>query len=208
MDGCVIMFETFPGEEEERFVIKELAIVDIEQELCRVVLFKPPYKHSRLSTKNARTADWLESYYHGLSWYDGAVEYAQLQTIIRDVCRTYSIVFTKGLEHTRFLSKFHSNVVDLNDQNATKYDNTLQDSWNRCCVKKHRHIKSNKYVYNCALRKAQHYAKWLRNDTITLQQVDSLKSFSALVKRGLYYDGVGIKCKTCGNYVFTRNQVS
>lgn len=57
-----------------------------------------------------------------------------------------------------FPSAFHTNVIDLVDINAPKYNATFQDLFCRCNVKKHNYIndddKGNKYVYKGALKTA------------------------------------------------------
>lgn len=204
MNSCVVEFEAFQCENGQ-FIVKELAITDVEHCTSRVVILKPPFERSRLSTKYKRVAEWLVNYYHGISWNEGTVDYKQLQSILHDVSKTYSTIYTKGLEKTRFLSDFHKKVIDLNDMNVSKYDNTLNDdTLHRCEVKKHNYSVLSNFIYNCALRKAEHYAKWLRNNIQPLEPMGALKTFASLAKRGLFFDGVGVKCKTCGTYVYTR----
>lgn len=200
MSGCVVEFEAF-RDNNKQFVIKELAIADIEHGLSRVVLFAPPYERTRLNTKLERTADWVERHLHGISWHDGNVDYNRLSTIIRHFTETYSSVYTKGREKARFLSGFHPNVTDLDDLNAPKYDYESREHTFQCPVSNHNCTDSDKtYLYSCALRKAEYFANWMRKEKS--ENVYGLQSFTPLAKRGLYYDGAGIKCASCGTCVF------
>ena len=162
--SAVVDFEAFHVVGGE-IVVKELAIVDLHHGLCRYVLFKPPYSRRCLSQKDQRTALWLEQKLHGISWSDGVVDYSRFPDIIREVCDTYCTVFTKGLEKARFLRAFHNRVIDLNDINAPKYDNTAlaDDRSLQCRVATHRFTDhEGKCVYKCALNKAYFFASWLR----------------------------------------------
>lgn len=165
MNGCVVDFEAYRGDDRQ-FIVKELAIVDVQHGLSRVILFKSPFDRACLNRKSQRIADWLEHNLHGISWTEGEVDYTHLHKIIYDVCQMYSVVFTKGLEKARFLSALHTNVRDLNDECAPKYDDAFCDPFFRCNVRNHNYTDTdngNKYVYKCALRKASYFAMWLRN---------------------------------------------
>lgn len=168
MNGCAVVdFEAFRGVAGE-FVIKELAIVDLDHGLCRYVLFKSPYRRQRLNKKYRRVATWLEQHLHGISWSDGEVDYTLLPDVIRDVCDTYSIVFTKGLEKARFLRTFHNTVIDLNELCAPNYDYSTHGKLIQCSVSSHRlQDGHNKCVYKCALNKAYFYVNWLRSRVTT-----------------------------------------
>ena len=113
------------------------------------------------------------------------MDYIHLESTIRGACAPYSTVFTKGLEKARFLSAFHADVKDLADIHAPKYDDNDDDDLTygdvRCPVLRHSFVdrKDTKYVYKCALRKAQFFAKWLRTN-------------------GSEH---GIICKTCGQFI-------
>lgn len=199
MNGCVVEFEAFQ-DVGNGFIIKELAAVDVESGLSRVVLFKPPFELTCLDQKSRRVAFWLERNRHGVSWEDGDVDYSELQKTIRDLCTSYSCVFTKGAEKARFLRAFHPNVKDLTTMNAPKYsdDMAVSVSSNSCSVISHflTDRTDNKYIYKCALRKAQFFVQWVRAN-----RTDGLQTFASLAKRGLIYDGVGVVCKMCGSYV-------
>lgn len=181
MNGCAVVdFEAFKDVNND-FIIKELAVVDVVHGLSRVVLFKPPYAKTKLDRKCTRVADWLEENRHGMAWTGGYVDYAFLVPTITDVCAPYSTVFTKGVEKVRFLSVYHPNVKDLTEINAPKYDDTIVYGDVSCPVMRHAFVarKDEKYVYKCALRKSQFFAKWLRTNGQDL----------------------GIICKTCGQLI-------
>ena len=93
--SAIIEFQGFTGP--KGFIVKELAIVDVERTCCNTWLFKSP-----IGTLHAREASWLKHNYHGLCAYEGDIEYLQLETVLRHYTRKFKFLFTKGAEKAVF----------------------------------------------------------------------------------------------------------
>lgn len=105
---AVVEFHSFK-DNENRFIVKELAVVS--DSYCCQLVFKPPYAKDELNAKMRRTANWLERFFHKISWSDGGITYKE-QTII-DIVKPFDTIYTKGVEKVKFLGRFHNNVKDI-----------------------------------------------------------------------------------------------
>lgn len=88
----------------KHFIPKELAIYDGNQ--LSHYIFKPPFKYHGLTDDNKRQICWLESYFHGLRWSHGWVEFTLFRDILLHETRNDTIVYVKGYEKTKFIQRF------------------------------------------------------------------------------------------------------
>ena len=64
------------------FVIKDLAILNINDGLLKLYTFKPPFDWNELLTQYKVENKWLENQYIHKKWTSGVIEYAELEHIL------------------------------------------------------------------------------------------------------------------------------
>jgi hypothetical protein len=106
--AAVVEFHGFK-DNDNRFIVKELAIVG--RNFQSQIVFKSPFSFYYLNSKMRRTARWLTRNFHHIKWDDTGVPYDE--QIIRDLCKTFKVIYTKGLEKAEFLREFHHNVREI-----------------------------------------------------------------------------------------------
>jgi hypothetical protein len=112
--SCIIEFQAFRGND-NKFIVKELVILDVKSGLTNYFLFKPPHPFYYLDEKPLRTNKWLSKYFHHISWNEGYTSYKELPRILKQYCRKYKQIFTTGLEKCDFISLYTpSNVTIYN----------------------------------------------------------------------------------------------
>lgn len=135
---AVVEFHGFK-DNDNRFIVKELAIVSILFQTHLV--FLPPYYFRRLNYKSRKTARWLSNNFHLISWDEGSIPYNE--ELIRMLCKPFKVIHTKGLEKAQFLKEFHPEVREI----------TLEcniDCNIECFLPQHKYGK-------CALKNAKSY---------------------------------------------------
>lgn len=155
--AAVVEFQAFRGERNV-YVVKEFAVVDIKTNCSVVILFAPPYDHTRLPVKTQKTNEWLRTRYHHLRWDDGNVPYEDMVRVIVEICSRFSTLYTKGSEKTKFLQHYHGNVINLDDLYAPCARKSVFSSIVQCSVSQHQ----TQHVAQCALHNALFYATWKR----------------------------------------------
>lgn len=200
MERCVIEFHGFKGKTEEEFVIKELALVS-ENNQYTLLHFHNKIDKSSLEKTYRRTVTWLEKNYHFIDWEYGTLTYSD--EMMRGLCSHFKIIYTKGLEKKKFLSRFHNNVKELPLAlpKLKVYDERLP------CP-----AHSNKTVH-CALQSGVHYMELLKSCTGYYNELDRLFSFiDTLIppdlqvkyaKNGFYFNREkdAVLCVWCENNV-------
>lgn len=121
-DSCVIEFQAFRGND-NKYIVKELVILDIKSGVSNYFLFKPPFPFHNLNEKYARTNKWLSKYFHHISWYEGFTDYKELNNILLQYCSKYKQVFTTGLEKCELLSSFAPSEVTIYNIYKQKAEN-------------------------------------------------------------------------------------
>jgi len=157
LDNCIIEFQAFRGNNNE-FIIKELVIVGVLSNDVWYYLFKPPYSITQLNKKANKINSWLSHHFHYIRWYEGSINYDNLQDILDHMGRQYSIIFTKGQEKAKFLQGFITKtVIDLSTSNICQksfkeYNRTSNDiNAKQLCT----YVENpNHNITNCSLRNA------------------------------------------------------
>lgn len=111
----IIEFQGFK-DNNNRFIIKELAIGDLNDEThTRSYHFRPPFNLELLH--DHKSVKWLEKHFHGLEWGSGCVDYDELKDILHYEVRGFHRVLTKGLEKAEFLKTLlpDMKIIDLTD---------------------------------------------------------------------------------------------
>ncbi|KMQ82968.1 hypothetical protein RF55_21313 [Lasius niger] len=97
------------------FVVKELSCVD-EYGYYALWTFKPPYAWDTISPRRQRSYDWVTRNHHGLAWTHGDIPYKALKSVLKQIFETYTCLYVKGLEKTKFLKTFTKmDIVNLEE---------------------------------------------------------------------------------------------
>ncbi len=111
--ACVIDFQAFRNNE-DRFIIKELVILDLLTFVAYPFTFEAPYSFNRLNAKAKITNKWLTKHFHRIHWYEGFISYSNLHSIIFNFCKQYSHIYTRGLEKRNWIQTYtHGQVYDI-----------------------------------------------------------------------------------------------
>jgi hypothetical protein len=107
---CIIEFQAF-RDNQDKFIVKELVILDLTTNVPYSFIFKPPYPFESCNSKSRRTNSWLTNHYHYISWNEGNIDYLRCESLIKHFCYQFQTIFTTGSEKTMWISKFTNNVV-------------------------------------------------------------------------------------------------
>ena len=91
---------------EDTFIFKEISFLNLRKTaLPTVYLFKSPLRWDDLTREEKCTFQWLEKYYHGISWFSGDIPYNNLHRILQ-IC-TYGVkkIYVKGEQKVQWLRK-------------------------------------------------------------------------------------------------------
>lgn len=112
MSLLIVEFQAFRNNEDE-FVVKELAVGDLHGRLRRF-LFYPPYPQSELHHRIQISNKWCTDNLHGIEWDDGNLPYSDLSEILFSATNPYRSIVTKGRTKSVWLSAFlKRKVFDL-----------------------------------------------------------------------------------------------
>lgn len=156
----ILDFQGFKNQNNE-FIIKELAIISTDEQVYELQLFQPPYDLSKLPESVQKQVMWLEKYHHGLFWGTGFKEYNKLKDVFKGV-NISGKVYVKGTEKEKFvtelLSEFKVKVINLEDLGCPSLNilrHQTQSSVMRACVFNHSPI-------NCAYMNVHILLQWLK----------------------------------------------
>lgn len=153
--ACVIEVQNYRGNN-NGYIVKELAILDLSTDVVNYFLFKPPFPIEWLDEKSLKTYKWLFNHFHHIPWHEGFTPYRELKNILKHYCSQYDIMYTTGLEKANWL-KMHttSTVIDYTLDKTM----TTKASTTGICIG----VKNCKHKYsNCALSKAYRVASQLK----------------------------------------------
>lgn len=149
-----IDFQGFYNNEDQIF-IKEFASFDAKTFEIRTALFQAPCEWSRLSTKTAQTNDWCSRNIIRLGWEAGNVAYEKINEVVKDICRNYPVLISKGLEKVNvFQDILERGVLNLEDIDCPRLDDLALSKFASCIYHKGDQFAS------CALQNAIHMAEW------------------------------------------------
>lgn len=205
----------------KHFIVKELAVVSIEQRSYIVLHFLPPYSLESLNKKSRHVVHWLENKFHRLAWSSGNLPYNE--DIIYKTIKALnpSTILTKGLQKQQYLHRLFgydgdTKVLNIETEGCPKP--VTIDTSPLCPITEHNSGQQQGGEIKCALHIALHNAEWLtkpstspstadftrekdRLDTFLNWQVENAFSPSAkLAEYGFQYEGVkdALKCVWCG----------
>jgi len=152
---CVIEFQAFRGNN-DRFIIKELVILDLLTYVVYPFTFEAPFSFKRLNVKAKTTNKWITNNFHHIQWYEGFISYTNLHSIMYHFCNQFTHIYTRGLEKKNWIQQYtYSNVFDIT------MDKNFECSFGNICIsaKDPRHGTSQ-----CALRNAYRLAAYLKQN--------------------------------------------
>lgn len=128
-------------------IIKELSALPVRGfSDVKHWIFLPP-DNFMLTPKSHRVNRWLKTKFHGLRYSDGYIPYSDLQSILTSCCAGYDLVFVKGRQKKRLLSKYISTeIIDLEQLGCPKRDvlvnavSTQNGQCNQCAFHKIKRI--------------------------------------------------------------------
>lgn len=154
MGGVVLDFEGFQFYK-NRFIIKELAVFDLNREHLRRWTFQPPFSFLNLNKHERRQYFWTKNNTHGYEWYYGELPYIELYFIFEELFQKYENIYIKGVEKTKFVQYFTSRkCINLENLGCPKITELSHFTVN--CNFKH----SNRS--HCALIKAESFGRFLK----------------------------------------------
>lgn len=153
----VIHFSAFECNEENNFIVKELAIVNPDANSFQTWLFKPPFPMSKITIPSLRFAnEYLSQHVFGLEWIEGEVQYEEVKNIVTKYTSCSESVYAHGKARQIFLqSLLQRTVINLEDIKCPKY-NSLAFPSQSCAHHLHQFTS-----FRCALKEASVYAKYL-----------------------------------------------
>jgi len=148
----VIEFQAFK-DNNDKFIVKELAILDLSTNVLYHFLFKPPYSFNSLNSKARRTNRWVTNYFSRINWLDGFISYNKFDSIMYRFCSKFKTIYTNGEEKRAWIQMFTtSNVINY------PISKDFLASKDVCClaVANEKHANSN-----CAIKNAYRLSEYL-----------------------------------------------
>ena len=153
---AIVHFSAFDFDEENNFIVKELAIVNPDFNSFQSWIFKPPFPISQISQSLRYANDYLSQHVFGLEWIDGEVEYVELKNILTKYTSHSDTIFTHGKARQVFLeSLLQRTVINLEELKCPKYSSLAFPS--KSCAHRLHQFAS----FRCALKEASVYAQFL-----------------------------------------------
>lgn len=150
---CVIEFQAFRGNN-DRFIVKELVILDMLTQVAYPFLFEAPCSIRELTAKAKITNRWMTNYFHHIHWHEGFLPYNNIHKIMFHFCKQFTHIYTRGLEKKEWIQQYTNNEVS-----NIKVDKTFQFDCKYICVSV---IDAKHKQSQCALHNAHYLASYLQ----------------------------------------------
>lgn len=160
---CIIEFQAFRGND-DKFIIKELVILDLLTFIAHPFTFEAPFSFNTLTAKAKKTNKWLSKHFHHIKWYDGYICYTNLHSIMFHFCKQYTHIYTRGEEKRNWIQRYtHGSVYDINVNKDFKF------KFNNLCIatQDSKHGQSH-----CALHNAYRLAAYLEEKQTCGKEVE------------------------------------
>lgn len=166
----ILDFQGFKNENNE-FIIKELAFISTDGKIYELQLFLPPCSLNQLPKNVRKQVHWIENL-HGLYWSSGFKEYSQIKDIFKYI-DVKGNVYVKGLEKQTFvahlLSEFDVRVINLEDLGCPRLS-ILKQQTNVNCFKPCSFSHSSN---NCAYINVHVLLQWWNIKTSQTTNIDA-----------------------------------
>ena len=121
---------------ENKFVLKEVAVVGVDSNTVMHYMLKPPYPYQVLDPMTKRRIDYFTHNIHGICWNNGFVELRDARKAIATALKDAVVIYIKGSERANFLCGFlrdmqisGATVVDLDNDADFKMAQAHQGSY-------------------------------------------------------------------------------
>lgn len=165
--SCIIEFQAFRSNK-NRFIIKELVILDLLTCVAYPFTFMPPFSFRKLNSKARKTNKWISKNFHHIDWYDGFITYSNLHSIMYHFCKEFGKIYTRGSEKKTWIQQYtHCDVLDVT------IDKTFPFQHQNVCFSSRnpKHAQSQ-----CALQNAYHLAAFLEYDKNVVGVPEGIKA--------------------------------
>lgn len=164
-------FQGFKNENNE-FIIKELAIISTDEEVYELNLFRPPCGFHELAEKLKSQVIWLEKCFHGLYWNSGLKDYDELNDVFKSVFKMGGTIYVKGDEKRTYinglLSAMAVRVLNLEDFDCPSLP-VLRETWKLYNVKS---CPFNHTLEHCAYYNVKLMLEWWKMERIMLSRIE------------------------------------
>lgn len=119
---------------QNKFVVKELVIVDVESNFRRHFFICSPYGKSKLSISDRKVVQYCETNLHKIRWNAGHTKMHTVKTYVKNVT-SGSVVYTKGNQKSnivRTICEQASCVIDLEDGDCPKVQSICEEIGTGC----------------------------------------------------------------------------
>lgn len=99
------------------YVIKDMAILNINDGLLKHYTFKPPFEWDMLPIKYKVENKWLENHCIHKNWVTGDVEYTELKNVLNELSKAKKI-YVKGDQKSAWLKNYMNNICNLEGNNT------------------------------------------------------------------------------------------
>lgn len=151
----IVEFQAFRGND-NKFIVKELVILDLQTCVIYTFLFKPPFPFNKLNSKSKRTNKWLTKNLHHIAWNDGYTDFKELESIMYHFCSRFTKLYTRGQEKRNWIQLYTTkDVIDVKVNQCLEIDSV--------CIL----TKDEKHAYlHCAVKNAYRLAAFLQQSTM------------------------------------------
>lgn len=152
-----------------KFMIKEVAVVSLNNEYIAHWISSAPHSFSDLPIKTQVHNNWITSNIHGIEWFEGDIPYRQLHANLRELARTARQIFVRGVEEAHLIQNITTrHVENLESFNCpSTYNLPKRDIF--CCY----HGALHKGLYKCALNNAYRLKSWVNKNLALLDALDA-----------------------------------
>src|SRR5215467_3333134 len=114
----VVAIQCYKDKDDKGFILKELAVYNMESHCMGLWHFLPPYGKFEQTVRQKVTNNWVENNLHGIPWEFGYSQQGTVGSVLQSVIpkNAYANIYCKGHEVKKFLEeKSGYTVTDVNN---------------------------------------------------------------------------------------------
>jgi hypothetical protein len=153
---------------EQQFIVKELSfsiliLSNIEFDVDRHYIFRPPFEWKALNRKDRQTSLWLRTHYHGFTWNSGNTNYCEIAKCFEELLKKSThnlVIFVKGKEKIQWLKNLcnDQNLVVRNLEELGCNINFNDEAIER--MQPH-HCRKHEIIKQCAKQNVEFLKEWV-----------------------------------------------
>lgn len=167
----ILDFQGFKNEN-NGFIIKELAIISVDETINDLHLFQPPYSFHHLPDHLKIQVQWLEKHFHGLLWNSGHKNFNELGGVLKDNFKFGGTVYVKGLEKSNYIQSLTADigvsVLNIEDFGCPSLPVLRRTQ----ILTNHKTCPFNHPPDHCALCNAKLILEWWKMERLMLSRVE------------------------------------